>query len=93
MNGVPDLRGGSRATLAFILGPIFGALVVLGGLVWTAAKYPERSEFDAVKAKIESTALDTAVHKVRLDGVQTRLDSIDVKIDRLLDENRKGHAR
>lgn len=90
---MPDLRGGHRATVAFILGPLLGALVVLGGIVWTAAKYPERSEFDAVKAKIESTALDTAVHKVRLDGVQTRLDSIEVKIDRLLEEGRaKGRS-
>lgn len=93
MQEVPNLRGGTLGTLAFILGPLLGAVMVVGGLVWMAAKYPERSEFDAVKAKIENTALDTAVYKVRLDSVQSRLDTIDVKLDRLLEQNRQRLRR
>ena len=90
---VPNLRGGGGTTIAFIVGPLFGAAIVLGGLVWQAAKYPERSEFDAVRNDVISTKQDTALHKYRLDGIQTRVDAIDVKLDRLLEESRKPRPR
>lgn len=90
---VPNLRGGHFTTLAFIVGPLLGAIVVVAGIVWQAAKYPERSEFDAVRNDVISTKQSTALHQYRLDGIQTRVDAIDVKLDRLLEEGRKGRGR
>lgn len=91
--GVPNLRGNGMTTAAFILGPLFGAGVVVAGLIWMAAKYPERSEFEAVRNVLVTTQQDTAIHKFRLDGIQNRVDAIDVKLDRLLEENRKPRPR
>lgn len=90
---IPNLRGGHLTTIAFIVGPLLGAVMVLAGIIWQAAKYPERSEFNSVRDDVIATKQSTALHQFRLDGIQIRVDAIDVKLDRLLEEGRKGRGR
>jgi hypothetical protein len=33
----------------FIAGPVLGVVVLLGGYVWNAARYPDRTEFNAAQ--------------------------------------------
>ena len=56
---VPNLRGGAWKTVLAILTPLAGAAVLFGGYVWTAARYPDRVEFNAVKDELRQ-AKDSA---------------------------------
>jgi hypothetical protein len=86
---IPNLRGGGLSTLAFILGPLFGAVVVLLGIAWQAAKYPDRSEFELMRNDTTLTKQDVAIMKVQDSGRDARLNSIEIKIDKLLEESRQ----
>lgn len=51
---VPNLRGGHWRTVLAIVTPLAGAAVLFGGYVWTAARYPDRTEFNALKEEVRS---------------------------------------
>jgi hypothetical protein len=90
-----NLRGSGLTTLAFALGPLLGAIIVVSGLVWHAAKYPERNEFDSLRKDVESLKLDMAVMRER----SQRLDPIEQKLDAVLlkkfeePPRKEGHGR
>lgn len=92
-DGVPNLRGNGLTTLGFILGPILGALVVFAGMVWQAAKYPDRSEFKSATNDLSSVKQDVAIQKYRLDGAEQRLGEIKVTTDKILEELRSNGRR
>lgn len=50
---VPDLRGGSRETAKFVLGPVFAAAVVVGGLIWHAASMATKGEVQEVRREVQ----------------------------------------
>lgn len=67
-DGVPDLRGGHSTTIIAIVVPIVSLLGMFGGLVWQAAKYPDRSEFNANRNDTIQTKQDVAIMKVQFGG-------------------------
>ena len=94
---IPNLRGNGLSTVAFIVGPLFGALVVLLGIAWQAAKYPDRSEFELMRNDTTLTKQDVAIMKSQnagRDAMAARRDAhmieTDGKLDKILDELRRG---
>lgn len=78
---------GRMQLLAFILGPIIGVSVLLGGYVWQVAKYPNREEFnESVREQVNAQIALAA----RTQGVENRqalqaanLQTMDATIARL----------
>jgi hypothetical protein len=85
---VPNLRGNAFTTVGFIVGPLLGAVMVVGGIVWQAAKYPDRSEFRAATNDLASVKQDVALMKYRQDGVEQRSAEIKATTDKILEELR-----
>ncbi len=67
-NDVPNLRGGHGTTIIAIVVPLVSLLGMFGGLVWQAAKYPDRDEFNAMRNTATLNAQDTAILKVQFSG-------------------------
>ena len=88
---IPNLRGGGLTTAAFIVGPLLGAVIVIAGIVWQAAKYPDRTEFEQLRNDTTLTKQDIAVLKFQYAGAANGQAAIEVKIDRILGELALGH--
>jgi hypothetical protein len=80
---VPNLRGNPLTTLAFVLGPLLAAIITVCGIVWTAAKYPDRVEFDQQRNDTIITRQDVAILKVEQSSSEAWRGTIEVKIDRM----------
>jgi hypothetical protein len=93
VSDVPNLRGGAGTWVAFILGPLLGAGMIVAGIIWQAAKYPDRSEFRSATTDLQSVKQDVAIQKYRLDGAEQRLGDIKVTTDKILEELRSGKRR
>ena len=72
---VPNLRGGTLTWIAFILGPLLGAIMAGGGILWTMAKQPDRSEFNELRGIVYKMQLDVAVMADR-NVMEQKLDEI-----------------
>lgn len=92
-DGVPNLRGSGLTTVLAIVSPLVALAAMFGGLVWQAAKYPDRSEFKSATGDLSSVKQDVAIQKYRLDGVEARLGEIKVTTDKILEEQRNGRRR
>jgi hypothetical protein len=79
-NDVPNLRGNALTWVAFILGPLLGAIMAGGGILWTMARQPDRNEFNEVRKTVERMQLDIAVMSERMK----RQDNVEQKIDELV---------
>jgi hypothetical protein len=96
-----QLRPKPRSPWTYI-GALFGIVVFVGSIIWQAAKYPDREEFQAANAgagdKIERLQADFSALQRSQDQItrdvaaiqhgQTRLetsmDKIETKLDRVL---------
>ena len=64
----------SRTQLAmFILGPILGLLVLVGSVVWQAARTPDRTEFTHLQEQVQEVALQQASIAAQLSELQLLL--------------------
>ena len=90
---VENLRGGQTKTVAFILGPLLGACVLVGGIIWAMARYPDRPEFEDAKREMRAALSeynkrlggiekDTAVTTVKVDAIQQSQARIESKLDK-----------
>lgn len=91
---VPNLRGGHSGTVSFILGPLLGACVVVGGIAYYSGRAPTREEFadaqrDTVELKLDVSAVKSKVG--RLESIETKLDAL--LIDRLNTARKEGKGR
>lgn len=89
IDDVPDLRGGASKTFLFFLGPILGALGVFAGMVWSAARYPDRTEFNALTERARVMEQNIAVTGVRVENIQKdtgklgeQMQRIETKLDK-----------
>jgi uncharacterized protein HemX len=92
LDEVPNLRGGHGKTVALILGPILAAVGMFGGMVWQAARYPDRSEFNTARDRAEAIAQNVAVMSARLEAVQQATAEVKAQIQRIetkLDDKRR----
>lgn len=94
-DGVPNLRGGASATLAFVLGPLLGAAGFFGALLWQAAKYPDRTEFNSLCNRVEQATQSTLLTEDRLKRVQEDVAGIrtDIKAIREASPGKEHRAR
>lgn len=92
---VPDFRGGPSVWLLFILGPLLGSVVVVGGLVWFIAHMPDgpawnqmRDDMASVKQKLAAQdavkAAEAGAKAAERDAVTEHNKLIDYKLDQLL---------
>ncbi len=90
---VPNLRGGNFKTVAFILGPLLGACVIVGGIIWAMAKYPDRAEFEDAKremrqvnaaAERRAAAIEqqAALTTLKVETIQKTTERIENKLDK-----------
>ena len=93
---VPNFRGGHTVTLAFVLGPLLSACVVLGGIIWAMAKQPEPGEFRALRDRTERVDQNVAVLGARVEAIQAtdaKRDSwqqrIETQLDKLVERQRR----
>jgi hypothetical protein len=74
----------------FVAGPVLGVVVLLGGYVWNAARYPDRAEFNAAlqSAADASRAVDRRLNAIEsAQALQAKdLSTIGASADR----NEKG---
>ena len=83
---VPNLRGNGLTTAAFIVGPLLGAVIVIAGIIWQAAKYPDRTEFDQLRNDATLTKQDVAILKIQYAGAADQQQAIKQQLDRILYE-------
>lgn len=92
---VPNFRGGIPETVKWIVGLLVAAGAFFGGLVWQAARYPDRPEFNELRNQTIQMKLDTS-H--RLDVIEGKIDQLsgqqrlEDKVDALI-QQKKGHDR
>lgn len=55
---------------AFVAGPVLGICVLIGGFVWQAARYPDRSEFNAAQGEAAAAQRSTTAKLYELDRGQ-----------------------
>jgi len=90
---IPDLRGGSWKTVLAIISPLAAGAAMFGGLVWQAARYPDRAEFEQVKAELRAAVTtyqnraanmekDIAVTAVHVETIQQSQQRIERKLDK-----------
>lgn len=86
--------------IGFILGPVLALLVLVGGFIWQAAKYPDRSEFEDAKKQIGEvqTRLTVDISAFKVEQVQLKSDvaatkdtvkKMDDKLDKLLERRQR----
>lgn len=75
-DAVPNLRGGNLATAAFILGPLLGVVVMVGGLVWQAAHYPTREEFRSAEAVIHRLDKSVDVQGAHVEALRDQVGAV-----------------
>lgn len=56
---------------AFVAGPVLGVCVLIGGFVWQAARYPDRSEFNAAQGEASAAQRSTDARLHALENIQT----------------------
>jgi uncharacterized coiled-coil protein SlyX len=61
-----------------ILALVFGPLLIVGGFVWNAARYPDRGEFDQAQQAAEDAARQTERKLFALEQAQA-LQAADLK--------------
>jgi hypothetical protein len=55
---------------AFVAGPVLGVCVLIGGFVWQAARYPDRSELNAAQGEAAAAQRSTTSKLYELDRGQ-----------------------
>jgi hypothetical protein len=73
---VPNLRGGGMVTAAFVLGPLLGVVVMVGGLIWQAAHYPTREEFRAAQDTIHSLDRAVGVQGAHVEALRDQVGAV-----------------
>jgi hypothetical protein len=81
-----DLRGGIRGWLGFVLGPIIGAVLLFGGLIWQAAKYPDRGEFNDAKKAIQEMRETQIRTTAAVESIQGSLQRMEAKQDKGIEQ-------
>jgi hypothetical protein len=93
---IPNLRGGYGATFIF-MASLVGPILAVAGILWKAAQYPDRTEFRPVVNDVSSIKMDLAVYKAQNEGrlatIEAQGKTTNEKLDRLLEEGRKGRGR
>lgn len=80
---VPNLRGGRLTTAGFILGPVVAVGAMVAGLVWQAARYPTRVEFDSLREGVVQIRVDQAVMSRDMREQSRQGDRIEKKVEQL----------
>lgn len=89
---------------AFIAGPVLGVVVLLGGYVWNAARYPDRTEFNAAQASAieESRLVDKRLNAIEgtqslqakdLSTIGSSADRNEKALDKLADKVERSLAK
>lgn len=86
---VPNLRGGRLTTAAFVLGPVVAVGAMIAGLVWQAARYPTRVEFDSLREGVVQIRVDQAVMSRDMREASRQGDRIEKKVEELASAGRK----
>ena len=77
MDHVPDLRGGYRETVKFLLVPVISAAVFIAGIVWQAARYPTRAEFEIQRDEIARLRIEYAEVKANTSAIKETVGRIE----------------
>jgi hypothetical protein len=80
---VPNLRGGRLTTAGFVLGPLLGVGVMIGGFIWQAAHYPTRDEFTQVKDKVNAIDKAVGIQDERMNGIGIQVKAVKDQGDRI----------
>lgn len=88
-NDVPNLRGGIGTTLMFIVA-LVAPILSVSAIIWKAARYPDREEMQPVINDVIHLKMDFAVYKAEQKAAA---ESINLKLDRLLEEKKERRGR
>ena len=80
-------HGGNSQLTMKVLGIIFGVLMLVGGWVWGSLNYAAVHRIDAVEQKVEKHGIRLSNHDTSLAVIETQLEEINKKLDKLLDRN------
>lgn len=86
---VPNLRGGHGTTIMFIVA-LVAPILSVSAIIWKAARYPDREEMQPVINDVIHLKMDFAVYKAEQKADS---DRVNMKLDQLLQDNRKGQGR
>jgi uncharacterized coiled-coil protein SlyX len=85
----------------FVAGPVLGLVLILGGIIWQAARYPDRAEvglttremerrIGELEQKLGEQGRDVAALNGASERHEKTLEKVDAKIERLLTTTTKG---
>lgn len=69
-----------------VLSIITGIGSIVGGVIWTAAKYPDRDEFNQSKAQMESLATKQAVIEAKAITTSTAMQRMEEQQEKIADK-------
>lgn len=65
---------------------LIGAMVLIGGWIWTLSRYPDQTQFEAAKRDIGAIQQQQVVQQRDFSTMQRDLAKIDEKLDRVLNK-------